>query len=889
MMCHIEWPSHAEHYPKFSVNEDSNALLRQMCYKNIEWRFPNKRGWTKEYADRLEYELNTIIQMGFADYHLIVADFLRYGRVLGKIDFENPPKEYIENPYDIEALEKATQNKIGVGVGPGRGSAVGSLVCYLLGITSLDPIKHKLLFERFLNPERVTMPDIDSDFRPDIRGKVLDYVKHKYGEKAVCCIMTSGTQQARAAIRNTARVFALQYEDDADKWNALGDTIARAVPDELNIKLADCGLEEKFADNANAMRIIHDAYLIEGVLNSIGMHAAGVIIADNGNVADYIPLMYIPGKGEYASQADKDHVEGQGLLKMDFLGLTNLSIINDTVQLVRSRYGFALDPEKFMQEPAVFKDIFSTGKTNTVFQFESTGMKEMLRRFRPTDINDVILLVAAYRPGPMQYLDRIIRTKHGEIQPDYVIPDMARVLGSTYGCVVYQEQVMQIFHEFADFSLGEADIIRRYMSKKKTEKFMAYKDKFINGLCAHGADRSKAEAFWDELVEFSRYAFNRSHAAAYAYVAYYTAWLKYHYPVEYHCAALNNIPSDRYNKMISDCKANGIKVSVPDINKSQATFSLDGDTIVVGLGNIKGVATSAMPIINERTANGPYKSLLDFVTRCAPDKTTAENFISAGAFDAMHKSRSGMLQAVTAYLDYNKAIRKKMADIESIKAENKPSDKRLTNAQTRLDTLRTEMNAVEISETADDTLARLLKEKELIGAFVSGHPVTSYGSPTRYGCVQISDAETNSTQSFIGLISNLRIMMRKSDHKEMAFFTLEDPSSSIEVCVYTDSYAKNVNFIQESTVVKVTGKVVEEEDSVKLVASNITQVHKPRLPISIYPANWDWWKTIGEPQVLRYLTEDGAPLKVYLNGRYTDTKYTVSPEIRKDPVLFPKK
>lgn len=860
--CNVEWPKMQYHHPKFPC-DDATALLRSECMKGKERIFHNPAKWNQVYADRLDMELKVIEECGFSDYLLIVADFMRYGRALGKVDFNNPPKAYLDDPYNVEALEKAVGQRVGVGVGPGRGSAVGSLACYLLGITALDPIKYGLLFERFLNKERVSMPDIDSDFRPDIRDKVLDYVKHKYGSEAVCCIMTQGTFGGKSALRSAARVLALENPEQDTEYRVLGDALARIFDDKMPI----CSDSfPGYQENGMAQRIIKDASLIEGVISNIGVHAAGVIIADNGNVSKYVPLMYASGKGELTAQADKNVAEDVlGLLKMDFLGLINLDTINRTINAVNRMLGFTIDIERLQMEPKVFENIFATGNTNTVFQFESAGMKEMLRRFKPSNLNDIILLVAAYRPGPMQYLDKIIKTKHGELEKDYVIPEMARILDQTYGYPVYQEQVMQIFHEFAGFSLGESDIIRRYMAKKKPEKFVVYEDKFISGLVAHGASPDRAKKFWDELVAFSEYAFNKSHAAVYAYLAYCTAWLKYHYALQYYCAALNVSASEKYAQLIADARMVGVRVRTPDINKADVDFIIDGKEIIFGLGNIKGIASAAAPIVAERN-NKPFADILDFMVRTQAKSNTLEALIKAGAFDKMYPGRrTSLLTAIKEYATYLKALREKRELIASLNPNDAKDAKRIATAQQRIAEIEDAINAVtrNMSTTTDNAMNVLLKEKELLGAFISRHPLDSY-EVNRY--IQIADAPTGDA-TLAGIITGLRLSARKSDKSTIAFFTLEDKSGSIEVCVFADAYARNADVIAENAVVSIKGRVVADDgddEQVKLLASKITVLNQKQQNIVLFVDDVTEWEHVRANILPAYLDPQGAPLKVYL-------------------------
>ena len=823
-VCNVEY-SYESHFPKFDSpvhGESADEALRRMAIEGIAWRFPNRDDWTEEHQKRLEYELDVIKTMGYSDYHCIVADFLNYGRIIGKLDLAS--EEFLSNPFDIEKLRKLAENEVGEGIGPGRGSAVGSLVCYLTGITSVNPMAFGLLFERFLNVERVSMPDIDSDFAPEVREWCLEYVKHIYGVESVCCIMTRGTQKAKAAIRNCARLLGSELYNDTRAYLDLGDSIAKAVPNTIGITLSECwdDLIEKFKDNPAAITILNNAKLVEGMFTNVGMHAAGVIIADKHPVDDYIPLLYLSGRNQMASQCDKEQCEARGMLKMDFLGLKNLGVITDALKLIQKNYGINIDIEKVPFEEKVFAKIFAEGNTNSVFQFESGGMKQMLRQFKPSSIEDIILLVAAYRPGPMQYLDEIIAVKHGAKQPEYIIPEMAEILSATYGKPIYQEQIMQIFNKFAGFSLGESDIIRRYMSKKKTEKFMAYKDKFVAGMIERGGTPADVERFWNELLDFSKYAFNKSHAGAYAFVAYYTAWLKTYYPKEYMCAVMNYTAFDKLNALVGDCRMFNLEVLPPDINRSLTDFSTTENGILYGFGSIKDVGKDAANQIVEERKNGFFTSLADFCLRTKARADVIRALINAGAFDTFDNSRTYMLHLVPEYLDFMKKVKDKENKLE--KETNEEKRESLTSA---INEFKKQINNITVARIDDEMLPRLLDEKNSIGAFLSAHPLDNYPVPEECNCTSIAKLGPKSNCNIMGIITNLRVTNRKSDNKPMAFFTLEDKTGTINVACFTEKFAEFGNLIKEDAVVQIKGDVKEEEnefeDSVELQLKLVVQ------------------------------------------------------------------
>lgn len=890
--CCVEFPKE-DHYPKFKdeSGESAKERLRRLAREGIAEKYPGS-AWTEEHEKRLEYELSVIEDQGYSDYLCIVEDFLNYGRELGVKNTE----------------------KVGLSIGPGRGSAVGSLVCYLAGITGIDPMKHDLIFERFLNRERVSMPDIDSDFDINIRDKIVDYVKQKYGQAAVCNIMTKGTLAAKAAVRNVARVTGDERFGDPKALQDIGDAIAKAIPNTPDIKISDVEeeLNDKFKKDKEALQIIKDAKLVEGASVQYGMHAAGVIIADNGDVSEYIPLMKNEKEDIWMCQCDMVEAEADaGLLKMDFLGLRNLNIISEALRAIKRNYGISLDMVEigrsltdgkttpYDKKGNVFKDIFAKGKTNSVFQFESGGMKSMLKRFRPDNIDDIILLVAAYRPGPMQYLDDIIAVKHKIKKPEYIIPQMEDVLGATYGYPIYQEQIMQIFNKFAGFSLGESDIIRRYMSKKKTEKFAAYKDKFIEGLVAHGAAKDKAEEFWVQLLDFSKYAFNKSHACAYAYVAFYTAWLKLNYPTEYMTAVLNYSVTEKLPMLISDCRDFGVKVLPPDINESDIGFKDYNGDILFGLGCIKGVKNAVTKTIDARK-QCKFRSFKDFIQRADANKTVIEGLILSGAMDGWCKNRAAMMKAYPEMSElYKKEVKEKskldelekklkdslsLADEDALTSEllqDGVKDKKIKKADvTRFGKLKNNISEYENEfsrmiipiDTPQNRDMLLVKEKELIGMYVSGHPLDEYRDLKKERTCTVCEAEPGQI-TLSGLIQSVRYTHRKKDGAEMAFFVLEDETGSIDVNCFARAYSECRANVYPGNVVSVKGRCIEEESIfedaepiLKLNVETMKTLQKSRHRVLISVKNIiDWTENVYN-QILLY---SGNEYDVFVHDRAT--------------------
>lgn len=816
-------PTFQEHYPKFKTenNETAEERLKRLAKEGIAKRYPHS--WDEGKQKRLDYELETIIGLGYADYLCIVEDYLSYGRSLIKTEFEE---------------------QVGYTIGPGRGSAAGSLVCYLLGITSLDPLKYGLLFERFLNKDRVSMPDVDADFHTQLRAKVIEYLRKKYGEKAICGIITKNRMAGRSAIRNVGRITEVPA--------GLTDTVARTIPAIPNAKIADGGkaLEEMCQKNPTVAKLVKDALLVEGRMSAYSSHAAGIIIADNGDVSDYVPMM----KTEIGNvtQCDMEQCESKaGQLKMDFLGLRNLDIITDTLRRVYRNYGIRIEIEKVDFEAAVFAKIFAAGKTNSVFQFESNGMKSMLRQFRPDCFEDLILLVAAYRPGPMQNLEDIIAIKHKRKKPVYICNGMEAILKDTYGNPVYQEQIMQICHQVAGFTLGEADIIRKAMGKKKlnilTDPKTNYAGKFIDGLVRAGATRQAALEYWDELLKFGSYAFNKSHAAAYALLSYYTAWLKYHYPAEYMCAVMARTDSKKLPLLLEECKAMGISVLPPDINLSDVDFSNENNPkeILFGFNNIKGVGNAGTHIVEMRK-EGRFVSVRNFVYRITSGKgqpsknigkSVFEVIVKCGGFDSFcDGNRTAILYKIEELCDAAKKVKDKEVDIilkeqEWKDAQNEKErvkkERSYLKAKESLARYRAVFDSIILTEQEESKKQRLQDEKELMGLYISGHPLDDYEQAIAEEHVQkISELEDGRC-SICGIISKLTFKTTKKDGKPIAFFTLSDKSGECEIKCWSKEFELYSSLLREENVVKIDGKAIIEtaNDENGFVTTVGTAVH----------------------------------------------------------------
>lgn len=777
-----------EHYPKIKDGPSFDELLEDARKKKI------KQGkWNDVYEKRLRHEMKVIKEMGYVDYHLVVRDFCNAARKLGTI-----PKNQIQYcPSDFNdaiAWVKAKGFRTGIGVGPGRGSAGGSLVCYLLGITNIDPVKYNLLFERFLNPERVSMPDIDTDVKTSLRPLIIRYLKWKFGEKAVCSIATETKYKAKGAIKAAGRDRASElcmHLPKKEYISAVSDYMNKFVypiidamddNDSLNTNRA-------YEDGTEEAIIWRRAKLIENKLFATGLHAGGVVISDNDDINEYIPLAWNEENQVWAAQCDMVKLETRGMIKMDLLGLSTLDIVSDCLQLIEQRTGRIINPDEIPFEPIVFREIYAKGKTNSVFQFESPGMKKMLKDFKPESIEDVILLVAAYRPGPMQFIPDIIDVKNGRKKPSYVVPELKDILDSTYGYPVYQEQLMSIFHVCAGFSLGKADIVRRYMSKKKVENFLEFKPEFVTGLMNTGATEKGAIELWDSLTDFAKYAFNRSHAAAYAIVSYQTAWLKYHYPTEFFCAMFNNKEQKKFTPIMDDCKDFHVNILPVDINHSQYEFSIEDAGIRFGFKGIKGIGDSNL--LKDSTRG--YHSFKDFVLKdmliedngkiTQMKSSVVENLINSGAFDKIYKNRERLLEHYSVISD----IIKRATDLKA-----------LTYA----------INHYEMTDILSrDEYYNIQKENELLGSIISIHPLDGYMNDKFYKCTPYSEL-TSGNVKIMGFVVEQKKKFSKKGNL-MQVYSIEGFSGKLsavqmgdalsyvgKVVIIAGSYQKDTLFVR---------------------------------------------------------------------------------------------
>lgn len=878
------------HHPKFvdDTGRDTNQIFKDLINDGISKRFPE--GLDDTHKQRLKHEVDVMESMGYVDYHLVVNDFNQYASEYDAVPFDKIP----EAPLRRDELKKwkkehGFEKPVGLTNGTGRGSAVGSLVCDLLGITHLDPMKYELLFERFLNPERVSMPDIDSDISRTVRPIVIEYVRDKYGKDCVAGIITQNSQAPKGAIRIAAKAYGLylnrfNYKDNgAKQFLSLADMIAKQVPEAPGITFASKiseeddrtiyqYLEDEFADNEDAQKILQWSSYIEGCFTAYGSHAAGIVITDGTPVSEIVPLRWNDKLKLYTTQCDMIVAEEIGMLKFDMLGLKTVDIINDTLWEM-NKSGVLMDTNALpLDDKEVYANIFAKGKTDSVFQFESSGMKQMLKRFQPESFEDLIILVSMFRPGPLQYLDDVIEVKHGRKPLKFLTPELEPILGATYGAITYQEQVMQIFQQLAGYTLGGADLVRRFMSKKKADKLAKEREAFINGdasrgiigCVGNGIDKEAAGKLFDQMTEFAKYAFNKSHAAAYAYNAYITGYLKYHYPAEFMMAAMRWAEKkgshDPIPGLMAEAKSLGIEVLPPDINHSGVNFNVENGRILFGLGSVASVASYGDEIVEERK-NGKYLDFFDYFKRTRAKKDSTKNLILAGAFDGFHNNRKAMLEIVEPVQalvkkikekdQFVKAAEKLLPYVDSVKEEQALKDlqeelgikkildkettseklqKRIDNANAKIKELSEELSEIHFAyDLKEDLVERLNAEKKFIGAYVTGHPMDSYESAESLEVTTVSEIDEETTEVY-GLITAIDERKRKKDGKPMAFITLEDKIAAIKVNVFSGAYAQHKSILEEGVVVRIEGatKVEYNEDEVNYVfnAKKIVLVDK---------------------------------------------------------------
>jgi len=790
-LCNITLELGKNVLPDFPVpaGMTKEDYLRDICEKGLIKRY-RADGITDEIKERLDYELEIIGKTGYAGYFLIVSDFINWAK---------------DN---------------GVVVGPGRGSAAGSLVAYVSGITNIDPIRYRLVFERFLNPERISMPDIDTDFADRRRDDVLRYVSEKYGKDRVAQIITFGTMAARASIRDVGRAMGLPY--------SYCDKISKLIPPmtKLNEALETVPeLREAVADE-QGQKLIATARRLEGVVRHASTHACGVVITPE-SLDNYAPRQYgSHGEDGIVVQYEMHGVEDLGLLKMDFLGLSNLTIIEQALEIIEKMHGVKIDIDNVVLDDQKAYEIFQQGKTTGVFQFESAGMKRYLKQLRPTDLEDIIAMVALYRPGPMEYIPDYIAGKHGKKKPKYLHPKLRPILETTYGVAVYQEQLLQIARDLAGFSYGEADILRKAVGKKIIELLKEQEVKIVAGMVKQGIIEKVAHKIWEFILPFASYGFNRSHAACYAFIAYQTAYLKANYPAEFMAALLTSDQqnSDRIAIEVDECRQMGIEVLPPDINESYSTFTVVAQSlqdnkprIRFGMLAVKGLGEGVVKaVIKERKINGPYQDIADLLSRVTDkdmNKRSLEAFIRSGCLDSLAE-RNQLLTNMDRLLAF-------------IQDRNKNKDSNQQSLFDIMPAMDEPINMLQLDPAPPlDSRQKLAWEKQYLGLYISDHPMTEFAPLLKdfvLSCARLKQCAKDSQVRVAGVASSIkRITTKKGD--AMLFVRLEDSSGDIEVLVFPKTLADQLHVWQDDAVIVCSGKISDKDDEIKLIVDKATRL-----------------------------------------------------------------
>ena len=866
--CRVEIRFHEMKLPQYDVPEGytSWTYLRELCEKGLAERYETI---TPAIRERMEFELDTIHTMGFVDYFLIVWDYVKYAR------------------------------DHGIPVGPGRGSAAGSIVSYVLDITLLDPLRYNLLFERFLNPERVSMPDIDVDFDPLRRQEVIEYVMRRYGEDRVVQIVTFGTLKAKGVVRDVGRVMDLPY--------ARCDQIAKMIPNvipgvrEVTIDAAlqvNPDLKKLYQEDEEIRRLLDMSRRLEGLPRHTSMHAAGVVIASK-SVDEFVPLSRA-ADGTITTQYTMVTLEELGLLKMDFLGLRNLTVIQNAQRLAERETGTPLDLSKIdYNDPGVL-GMIGAGKTEGVFQLESPGMKSFMKELKPSSLEDVIAGIALYRPGPMDFIPQYIRGKTHPESVEYDCPQLEPILKSTYGCIVYQEQVMQIVRDLAGYTYGGSDVLRRAMSKKKAavmqeeRKTFVYgsEEKKIPGCVKNGISEAVANKIYDEMLDFANYAFNKSHAAAYAIVTFQTAWLKYYHPVAFMASLMTSVIDNpgKIAEYVLGCKQMGIELLPPDINRSEGGFIVEDGKIRYALAAVRGIGLPVMNAITaERDAHGPYLTLRDFCERLSGrevNKRTLENFIKAGALDSLGGTRKQFMQVYSLIMDR----------VSQEKKNNLSGQMSLFDLMGDEDRKSFDVSLPDVGEF--DKQEKLAFEKEVTGIYISGHPLEEYEDVWKKSITAVTsdfqpDEETglpkvqDGKREIIGGMITEKLIKYTRQNQVMAILTLEDLFGSVEVLVFPKNYEQNAGRLEEEQKIFAEGRVsVEEERPSKLILEKVYLFEE--LPSELWLQFEDretCEKLLGEIQPLLAASPGTDSAILYLRAEKQMKRLPAGVQIRENPML----
>ena len=840
--CNVEIEFGVTKLPKYQVPEgfDSWTYLNHLCREGFKTRYPDDDGTLSR---RLDYELGVIRTMGYVDYFLIVWDFINYAR---------------------------SQN---IMVGPGRGSAAGSIVSYTLGITNIDPVRYNLLFERFLNPERVSMPDIDVDFCYERRQEVIDYVVRKYGKDQVVQIVTFGTLAAKGVVRDVGRVLDLPY--------AMCDSIAKMIPNDLGMTLdkaltANPDLKKLYNEDEQVKYLIDMSKRLEGLPRHTSMHAAGVVIGSR-SIDEFVPLSRA-ADGTITTQFTMTTIEELGLLKMDFLGLRTLTVIQNAVRLAEKDYGIKLDMDHIDYNDKKVLESIGTGRTEGVFQLESGGMKSFMKELKPENLEDIIAGISLYRPGPMDFIPRYLKGKNDKNSITYECPQLEPILGPTYGCIVYQEQVMQIVRDLAGYTMGRSDLVRRAMSKKKTAVMEKERQNFVygnekegvKGCIANGIDEKTADHIYDEMIDFAKYAFNKSHAAAYAVVSYQTAYLKYYYPKEFMAALMSSVMDNvsKFSEYILTCRRMmDIAILPPDINEGESGFSVSGDGIRYGLSAIKSVGRPVVDaILEERKKNGVFSSMEDFINRMTNkevNRRTIENFIKSGAMDSLPGTRRQKVAVAPVLLD-NKARERKNAWEGQMSLFDLVSEEEKKEYQ---------VSFPDVGEYSKEEL--LAFEKDILGVYISGHPLDDYEGLWRKNITAtaadfIVDEETEEAavkdgmKAVVGGLVAGKVVKTTRSNQLMAFITLEDLMGSVEVIVFPKNYEADRDILTEDSKIFIKGRVSLGDEPVgKLVCEQVIPFAKVPRELWLQFEDKEMYQAM-EGTILGILKESEGPDRVVI-------------------------
>ena len=840
--CNVEIEFGVTKLPKYQVPEgfDSWTYLNHLCREGFKTRYPDDNGTLSR---RLDYELGVIRTMGYVDYFLIVWDFINYAR---------------------------SQN---IMVGPGRGSAAGSIVSYTLGITNIDPVRYNLLFERFLNPERVSMPDIDVDFCYERRQEVIDYVVRKYGKDQVVQIVTFGTLAAKGVVRDVGRVLDLPY--------AMCDSIAKMIPNDLGMTLdkaltANPDLKKLYNEDEQVKYLIDMSKRLEGLPRHTSMHAAGVVIGSR-SIDEFVPLSRA-ADGTITTQFTMTTIEELGLLKMDFLGLRTLTVIQNAVRLAEKDYGIKLDMDHIDYNDKKVLESIGTGRTEGVFQLESGGMKSFMKELKPENLEDIIAGISLYRPGPMDFIPRYLKGKNDKNSITYECPQLEPILSPTYGCIVYQEQVMQIVRDLAGYTMGRSDLVRRAMSKKKTAVMEKERQNFVygnekegvKGCIANGIDEKTADHIYDEMIDFAKYAFNKSHAAAYAVVSYQTAYLKYYYPKEFMAALMSSVMDNvsKFSEYILTCRRMmDIAILPPDINEGESGFSVSGDGIRYGLSAIKSVGRPVVDaILEERKKNGVFSSMEDFINRMTNkevNRRTIENFIKSGAMDSLPGTRRQKVAVAPVLLD-NKARERKNAWEGQMSLFDLVSEEEKKEYQ---------VSFPDVGEYSKEEL--LAFEKDILGVYISGHPLDDYEGLWRKNITAtaadfIVDEETEEAavkdgmKAVVGGLVVGKVVKTTRSNQLMAFITLEDLMGSVEVIVFPKNYEADRDILTEDSKIFIKGRVSLGDEPVgKLVCEQVIPFAKVPRELWLQFEDKEMYQAM-EGTILGILKESEGPDRVVI-------------------------